>query len=117
MPLFITDVKPKDAKSYCDIIRRPTDLKSIQKAITAGAKAVAAAASDTLAGSPGGGGGNVILPLTEDIIPPKAIANSVQLEKELMRMFANAVMLNAGEEGVVEDAKEMFETVQQSVSN
>ena len=115
--LFMTAVKPKDGKSYCDIIKRPTDLKSIQKAITAGAKAVATAASDTLAGSLGGGGGNVILPLTEDIIPQKAIANSAQLEKELMRMFANAVMFNAGEEGVVEDAKEMFETVQQSVSN
>ena len=34
-----------------------------------------------------------------------------------MRMFANAVMFNAGEEGVVEDAREMFETVEKSVSN
>lgn len=115
---FTTAVKPKDAEGYYDIIRRPTDLKSIQKAIAAGAKQVAAAASgDTPVGSPGGGGGVVELPLTVDNIPPKAIVNSAQLEKELMRMFVNAVMFNTGEEGVVEDAREMFETVQQSVSS
>ncbi|PSN61300.1 hypothetical protein BS50DRAFT_625544 [Corynespora cassiicola Philippines] len=114
---FTTAVKPKDAEGYYDIIRRPTDLKSIQKAIAAGAKLVAAAASDTPAGSPGGGGGVIELPLTPDNVPPKVIVNSAQLEKELMRMFVNAVMFNAGEDGVVEDARQMFETVQQSVSN
>ncbi|KAF2190595.1 hypothetical protein K469DRAFT_721500 [Zopfia rhizophila CBS 207.26] len=114
---FTTAVKAKDAEGYYDIIKRPTDLKTIQKAIAAGAKVVAAAASDTPAGSPGGGGGNVVLPLSADVIPPKAIVNSGQLEKELMRMFVNAVMFNAGEEGVVEDAREMFESVQQSVSS
>ncbi|KAF2470680.1 uncharacterized protein BDR25DRAFT_261798 [Lindgomyces ingoldianus] len=114
---FTTAVKAKDAEGYYDIIKRPTDLKSIQKAIAAGAKVVAAAASDTPAGSPGGGGGVVEFPLTVDVIPPKAIVNSAQLEKELMRMFVNAVMFNAGEEGVVEDAREMFGTVEQSVSN
>jgi hypothetical protein len=114
---FTTAVKPKDAEGYYEIIRRPTDLKSIQKAIAVGAKIVAAAATDTPAGSPGGGGGVVELTLNPDVVPPKAIVNSAQLEKELMRMFVNAVMFNAGEEGVVEDAREMFETCQTSISN
>lgn len=115
---FTTAVKAKDAEGYYDIIKRPTDLKSIQKAIAAGAKQVAAAASgDTPSGSPGGGGGVVELPTTAENMPPKAIVNSAQLEKELMRMFVNAVMFNSGEEGVVEDARQMFQTVQLSVSS
>lgn len=115
---FTTAVKAKDAEGYYDIIKQPTDIRTIQKAITAGGKQVAAAASgDTPAGSPGGAGGIVELPLTADNIPPKAIVNSAQLEKELMRMFVNAVMFNPGEEGVVEDAREMFESVQRSVSS
>ncbi|KAF2446756.1 hypothetical protein P171DRAFT_383584, partial [Karstenula rhodostoma CBS 690.94] len=115
---FTTAVRAKDAEGYYDIIKRPTDIKTIQKAIAAGAKQVAAAASgDTPSGSPGGAGGVVELPHTPDNIPPKAIVNSAQLEKELMRMFVNAVMFNPGEEGVVEDAREMFESVQRSVSS
>jgi hypothetical protein len=31
---------------------------------------------------------------TPELIPPKAIVNSSQLEKELIRMFANAIMFN-----------------------
>jgi hypothetical protein len=115
---FTTPVKAKDAEGYYDIIKRPTDLKSIQKAIAAGAKQVAAAASsDSPAGtsSPGGSGGAVELPRTPEYVPPKAIVNSAQLERELMRMFVNAVMFNPGEGGVVEDAREMFEVVQRSV--
>jgi hypothetical protein len=114
---FTTAVRAKDAEGYYDIIKRPTDLKSIQKAIAQGGKQVAAAATDTPAGSPGGGGGQVELPNTLDNIPPKAIVNAPQLEKELMRMFVNAVMFNPGEDGVVEDAREMFESVQRSVSS
>jgi hypothetical protein len=114
---FNTAVRAKDAEGYYDIIKRPTDLKSIQKAIATGAKQVAAAASDTPIGSPGGGGGGVVeLPFTLEHIPPKSIVNAAQLEKELMRMFVNAVMFNPGEDGVVEDAREMFESVQRSVS-
>jgi hypothetical protein len=33
-----------------------------------------------------------------------------------MRMFVNAVMFNPGEEGVVSDARDMFQTVQGLVS-
>jgi hypothetical protein len=114
---FSSAVRAKDAEGYYDIIKRPTDLKSIQKAIGFGAKQVAAAASDTPAGSPGGGGGVVELPIITENIPPKSIVNAAQLEKELMRMFVNAVMFNPGEDGVVEDAREMFEGVQRSVSS
>jgi len=115
---FSSAVRAKDAEGYYDIIKRPTDLKSIQKAIGIGANQVKAAASDnTPIGSPGGGGGVVELPVTSDNIPPKSIVNAAQLEKELMRMFVNAVMFNPGEDGVVEDAREMFETVQRSVSS
>ncbi|KAF2130808.1 hypothetical protein P153DRAFT_286907 [Dothidotthia symphoricarpi CBS 119687] len=115
--LFSSAVRANNAPDYYKIIKRPTDLKFIQKAIAAGAKQVAAAASDTPVGSPGGAGGVVELPMTSNTIPPTAIVNSSQLEKELMRMFVNAVMFNPGEEGVVEDARQMFETVQRSVSN
>lgn len=114
---FSAAVRAKDAEGYYDIIKRPTDLKSIQKAIATGSRQVAAAASDTPAGSPGGLGGVVELPVTADNMPPKAIVNAAQLEKEIMRMFVNAVMFNPGEEGVVDDARQMFETVQQSVSS
>lgn len=111
-------MRAKDAEGYYDIIKRPTDLKSIQKAIANGSKLVAAAATDTPAGSPGGAGGGVVeLPNTAEHVPPKSIVNAAQLEKELMRMFVNAVMFNPGEDGVVEDAREMFKTVEQSVSN
>lgn len=117
---FTTAVRAKDAEGYYDIIKRPTDLKSIQKAIATGAKQVAAAAAaiDTPAGSPGGAGSGVVeLANTSDHRPPKSIVNAAQLEKELMRMFVNAVMFNPGEDGVVEDAREMFKTVEQSVVN
>ncbi|KAK1907221.1 hypothetical protein P3342_005545 [Pyrenophora teres f. teres] len=86
---------------------------------TTGSKQVsaAAAASDNPTGSPGGATGGVVeLPVTVDNVPPKSIVNAAQLEKELMRMFVNAVMFNPGEEGVVNDARDMFQTVQGLVS-
>ncbi|KAF2762248.1 hypothetical protein EJ05DRAFT_202333 [Pseudovirgaria hyperparasitica] len=118
--LFSAPVKEKDAAGYKDMIKRPQDLKSIRTAINVGSKVVAAAAAsmDTPSvGSPGGGGGNVLLPVSAEVMPPKAIVNSAQLERELMRMFANAVMFNTGEDGVVQDARDMFEATQQAVSN
>ncbi|KAF2629771.1 hypothetical protein BU25DRAFT_420029 [Macroventuria anomochaeta] len=115
--IFSTAVKHKDAEGYYDIIKRPTDLSAIKKALTNGAKYVTAAASDTPIGSPGGAGATIELPITSDVVPPKAIVNPAQLEKELMRMFVNAMMFNPGEDGVVEDAREMFESVQRSVSS
>ncbi|KAJ4994483.1 hypothetical protein SVAN01_00312 [Stagonosporopsis vannaccii] len=115
--IFAHAVKLKDAEGYYDIIKRPTDLSTIKKALSNGAKYVTATASDTPIGSPGGAGATIELPVSSDVVPPKAIVNPAQLEKELMRMFVNAMMFNPGEGGVVEDAREMFESVQRSVSN
>ncbi|XPS72148.1 hypothetical protein M3J09_004317 [Ascochyta lentis] len=115
--IFTVAVRPKDAEGYYDIIKRPTDLSTIKKALTNGAKYVTATASDTPVGSPGGSGATIELPISSDVVPPKAIVNPAQLEKELMRMFVNAMMFNPGEKGVVEDAREMFESVQRSVSS
>jgi hypothetical protein len=40
------------------------------------------------------GNGVYLLKVSEDLVPPKAIVNSAQLEMELVRIFANAVMFN-----------------------
>lgn len=79
----------------------------------------------------GGEGSSVWVPKTPDVMPPKGIVNGGQLEKEICRVFADAVMFNrevsavgkgrgtkkVGEEvrGVVGDAREMFEDVERMV--
>lgn len=78
------------------------------------------------AGGGGGGGGSssaasssaatTTLPWSIDLVPPRAVVNGAQLEQEVMRMFANAVMFNAGDEGVVRDTREMFESVEASIA-
>ncbi|KAH8811605.1 hypothetical protein F5884DRAFT_670945 [Xylogone sp. PMI_703] len=86
---FAAPVKERDAPGYRDVILRPQDLKSIRSAITAGNRAAAAVAPEDQTQS------SIWLPISEDLIPPKGIINFAQLEKELMRMFANAIMFNA----------------------
>lgn len=119
-------VRDRDAEGYSSIVKRPTDLKTIKMAINAGSRAVASAVADLTptagasASSPANGnapGLTVILPEREDVVPPQGIVNSAQLERELMRMFANAVMFNPGDDGVVKDAREMFDAVCGSVGN
>ncbi|KUJ13627.1 uncharacterized protein LY89DRAFT_160892 [Mollisia scopiformis] len=135
---FAAPVKERDAPGYKAFILRPQDLKSIKSAINAGAKAAAAAAPVDM--NPNAS--SVWLPISEDLIPPKGIINYAQLEKELMRMFANAVMFNADpdrgiggrwqgigkgrgdnvgyeidENGVVKDTKTMFADVEKIISN
>ncbi|WPH03398.1 Hypothetical protein R9X50_00627700 [Acrodontium crateriforme] len=109
---FAGPVRDRDASGYSDIIKRPQHLKSIRAAITAGTRAVNHAASLVEADQDG------ILELerTEDLIPPKAIVNGAQLETEVMRMFANAVMFNPGEDGLVSDTREMFEDVEATMN-
>lgn len=104
--MFAKPLTEREAPGYKDLIYRPQDLKSIKSAIIAGSKALVAAADTTGAGStsssahmgPGTpnsrGASTVWVPATTDVMPPKGIVNSAQLEKELMRMFANAVMFN-----------------------
>ncbi|KAG0160725.1 hypothetical protein PDIDSM_8255 [Penicillium digitatum] len=151
--IFAKPINERDAPGYHDLIYRPSDLKSIKSAIHQGSKAVATAgeSASTPAGdgeSPVPGGtpsksGVLMLQKNEDFIPPKGVVNSAQLEKELIRMFANAIMFNpipqrgfgpafpmstdrgsrestqlgdSGEGGIIHDSLEMFEDVQQAVT-
>lgn len=152
--IFAKPLAERDAPGYHDLIYRPQDLKSIKSAIHQGSKAVAAAteAASTPAGdgeSPTPAAGTpskhnvLMLPKSEDLLPPKGIVNSAQLEKELLRMFANAIMFNPSskrlypdvpmftdrssrestqssdgdEGGIIQDSLEMFEDVQQAVTH
>lgn len=94
---FAKPIKDSDAPGYKNAILRPQDLKSIKAAITAGNRAglAAIAAMDTEVDK---SATSVLLPISEDLVPPRGIVNNAQLEKELMRMFANAVMFNPGPE-------------------
>ncbi|KAG9246475.1 hypothetical protein BJ878DRAFT_281555 [Calycina marina] len=137
--LFKEAIKDKDAPGYSKIILRPQDLKSIKAAITNGNKA--AIAAEALLPESEERESALWLPISEDLIPPKGIINDTQLERELMRMFANAVMFNADpstrhfaqrlkspslkggesgyeidEDGVVNDTLEMFGDVEAIVS-
>lgn len=90
--MFTNPIKPKEAPGYHSIVLRATCLKTIQKAIHAGNKAAAAAAAALPDGDPGTS--SVWLPIGEELVPPRAIINSAQLERELVHMFANAIMYN-----------------------
>lgn len=106
--LFAKPLTDRDAPGYKNLIYRPQDLKSLKSAIGAGSRALAAAVDGSGAADAGSpitqlGGvtpsnnvrsSTVWIPATVDVVPPKGIVNSAQLEKELMRMFANAVMFN-----------------------
>lgn len=92
---FAYPVKERDAPGYKNIILRPQDLKSIKSSITAGNKAAIAACPEDA--NPNAS--NIWLPISEDLVPPKGIINYSQFEKELMRMFANAIMFNPDPDG------------------
>ena len=149
--IFSKPIGERDAPGYHDLIYRPQDLKTIKSAIHQGSKAVVTAGEsfstpgDGESPAPGGSSKNGVLMLqkTEDFVPPKGVVNSAQLEKELIRMFANAIMFNpipqrgfgpafpmssdrgsrestqvgdADEGGIIQDSLEMFEDVQQAVT-
>ncbi|CAL3973400.1 hypothetical protein PZA11_005650 [Diplocarpon coronariae] len=135
---FSDPVKEKYAPGYKQIVLRAQDLKSIRTAITAGHRAATAAAPDDLpANVP-----TAWLEISEDLVPPRGIINYAQLEKELMRMFANAIMFNPDparglgrrwqgigrdkgdvvgyeidEDGVVKDTRAMFADVEKIVGS
>lgn len=98
--IFAKPLTERDAPGYKDLIYRPQDLKSIRGALSQGNRAVAAATEAAAAegespmpsGTPSKN--TAWLAKTPELIPPKAIVNSSQLEKELIRMFANAIMFN-----------------------
>lgn len=149
--VFAKPLTEREAPGYKDLIYRPQDLNSIKRAISNGSRAANAVIED-LAQE---GSASVWIPESPDVIPPKGIVNSAQLEKELMRMFANAIMFNPDlptkrgfgpafrtrqrtaelgatidedreeteevikgkqDVSVVKDTREMFETVERSVS-
>ncbi|KAL4968519.1 uncharacterized protein BDV14DRAFT_143356 [Aspergillus stella-maris] len=151
---FSKPITDREVNGYRDFIYRPQDLKSIKSSISQGSKSVAAATeaantpvADGESPVPASGtpskNATLMLQKTEDIIPPKGIVNSTQLEKELIRMFANSVMFNHGpqrgfgpafplapdgalgprqilsepdEGGIVKDTIEMFEDVEKAVT-
>lgn len=112
------------------------DLKSIKAAVTAGNRAGTAILKEMEErGEEVDKNALVVeLPVTRELVPPKGIVNSRQLERELMLMFANAVMFNpdsergisfrrstrnrreggyaVDEDGVVKDARTMAADVQ-----
>ncbi|KAJ5925056.1 hypothetical protein N7454_007695 [Penicillium verhagenii] len=152
--IFAKPLGERDAPGYHDLIYRPQDLKTIKSAVHQGSKAVAAAteavstpAGDGESPAPGAGASSknnaLMLPKTEDLLPPRGIVNSAQLEKEFIRMFANAIMFNpvperdfgphfpmindrgsressqsgdGDEGGIIQDSREMFEDVEQAVN-
>ena len=135
---FAAPVKERDAPGYKHIVLRPQDLKSIKSAILAGHRA--ATEKEKSMGEGSKAESSIWLPVSEDLIPPKGIINSSQLEKELMRMFANAIMFNPDpdrgfgekldgskdkqggdgyeidEDGVVKDTKAMFADVEKIIT-
>ena len=96
--LFAKPITERDAPGYHSLIYQPQDLKSIKSAISAGSRAVAAAAESAAeeAGCPATSSkaASLWVERTPEVIPPKGIVNSSQLEKEICRVFANAVMFN-----------------------
>lgn len=119
---FAGPVSDKSAAGYSEIIKRPQHLKAIRAAITAGTRAMAAASTTT--NSPSASASKIAdgsttfeLERTAELVPPKAIVNGEQLEKEVYRMFANAVMFNPGEDGLVSDTREMFEDVEAKIGD
>lgn len=90
--MFSHPIRERDAPGYKTIVLGPTDLKSIRAAINAGNKAAAAAAAALPGGDPGTT--SVWLPISEELVPPRGIINSSHLERELVHMFANAIMYN-----------------------
>ncbi|XP_044724374.1 uncharacterized protein HRG_02270 [Hirsutella rhossiliensis] len=90
--MFATGVREKDAPGYRQIVLQPQDITSIRAAIKQGNKAAVQAASSLPGGDPGTA--SVWLPVSEDLVPPKGIVNSAQLERELVHIFCNAIMYN-----------------------
>ncbi|KAL8737148.1 MAG: hypothetical protein Q9181_001966 [Wetmoreana brouardii] len=101
--MFAKPLTDREAPGYHTLIYRPQDLKSIKQAITNGNRALTAlfeqerSEGDNKIVSVAGAGesdARVWIKINEEIVPPKGIVNSAQLEKEVMRVFANAVMFN-----------------------
>ena len=100
---FAKPVTERDAPGYKQLILTPQNLTAIKLAVSKGKQAATAAIDEqeqvdetdiALLTSSLEAAGIRVVDKTSDLIPPKAIVNSTQLEKELMRTFANAIMFN-----------------------
>lgn len=110
--IFAKPLSERDAPGYKDLIHRPQDLKSIKAAVSKGSRLATAAIEEMEArasqdsqgelntvgeASPKEGpigNGFYLIKSNEELVPPRGIVNSAQLETELVRMFANAIMFN-----------------------
>ncbi|RMD44641.1 hypothetical protein DV735_g586, partial [Chaetothyriales sp. CBS 134920] len=111
--IFAKPLTQREAPGYKDLIFRPMDLKTLRAAVTKGSRAAIAAIEALEDSRDGGdrdgqaddthhehggereiGNGFWLVHQTDDLVPPKGIVNASQLEMELARMFANAVMFN-----------------------
>ncbi|TGZ83046.1 hypothetical protein EX30DRAFT_394291 [Ascodesmis nigricans] len=137
--LFSAPVIESRAPGYRELIRRPQDLKSIKAAIRAGTLFVqsldtnpSTAATPTRSTPPvfpsapsistpylptSSTATSITMPATTLNTPPKGIVNSLQLEKELFRMFANAVMYNKTNTEIVKETNIMAKDVEAMVTN
>ncbi|KAM0330743.1 hypothetical protein ACHAQA_003695 [Verticillium albo-atrum] len=89
---FAHAIRERDAPGYKGLILQPQDIKSIRAAMTHGNRAAVEAARKLPDGDPGTP--TLWLPISSDLLPPKSIINSEQLERELVHMFSNAIMYN-----------------------
>ncbi|ROT36394.1 hypothetical protein SODALDRAFT_218731 [Sodiomyces alkalinus F11] len=89
---FANPIRERDAPGYKSLILQPQDIKSIRAAMTHGNRAATEAAKNLEGGDPGTP--TVWLPVSDELLPPRSIINSEQLERELVHMFSNAIMYN-----------------------
>ncbi|KAL7270113.1 hypothetical protein RUND412_007189 [Rhizina undulata] len=119
--LFMTPVNERVAPGYRGMVYRPQDLKSIKAAVKAGAASLAATSAtpttSTPSESPAPTSTFTTVPATTLNTPPKGIVNSKQLEKEMFRMFANAVMYNKSTTEIAKETVEMARDVSHMVDN
>jgi len=90
--MFANQIRERDAPGYRSVVLQPQDLKSVRASMNRGNRAAVAAAAALPDGDPGTS--SVWLPISEDLVPPKGIINSAQLDRELAHMFSNAIMYN-----------------------
>ncbi|RYP07872.1 hypothetical protein DL764_002238 [Monosporascus ibericus] len=88
--MFAHAVKEREAPGYRNIVLQPQDLNNIRRAINHGHRAATATAATLPDLEPNAG--SIWLPISVDLVPPRGIINIAQLEREIVHMFANAIM-------------------------
>ncbi|KAK6504618.1 hypothetical protein TWF481_006557 [Arthrobotrys musiformis] len=126
--LFMKPVDERLAPGYSRIVYKPQDIKSIRALIKAGA-AQNATGTPTLTPTPTTADGPSMSFGTTPSTPTTSVANapmstrgatitnSSQLEKEIWRMFANAVMYNKSNSQVAQEAREMARDIGIAIDN